>query len=111
MKLATDSLGFALTVSFYFVPLRVRGRLVAMVDADTQAVTIDTPHAIEISDELVDSELVEVVSHEVYHLFFSIRHLIKVDEETESLVFGQLVKHIHQASKNQLTKTDKLDKV
>lgn len=52
-------------------------------------------HYIELRRGLMGAERSEVIAHEVYHVFYSVRHLITVDEETEALIFGQLVKHAH----------------
>ena len=59
------------------------------------AVNPEAGHRIIISSELRGTEVAEVIAHEAYHLFYSIRPLITVDEETEAVVFGQLVKRIH----------------
>ena len=62
-------------------------------------VTPDVGHKIIINSNLQGDELAEVIAHEAYHLFYSVRPLITVDEETEAEVFGQLVKHIHATVK------------
>jgi hypothetical protein len=87
---ATDSLGFPLKVRILVGDFEKDGRHVAY-ENETGEVAPDCEHRIEIRDGLSDAYLAEVVSHEVYHLFYSIRRLITVDEETESQVFGQLV--------------------
>lgn len=59
----------------------------------------DMVHKITIIPDLSDDELIEVVAHEAYHVFYSVRHLIAVDEETEASVFGQLVEWIYATVK------------
>jgi hypothetical protein len=51
-------------------------------------------HKINIKSGLNSLTLSMVAAHEAYHMFYTIRHLITVDEETEAEVFGELVKKI-----------------
>lgn len=67
-------------------------------------VSADAPHTIQLQRGLDPLYLTEVISHEVYHLFYSVRHLITVDEEEQATIFGQLVKHIHEIYKQDMTK-------
>jgi hypothetical protein len=62
-------------------------------------VTAEASHKITINSNLRGDELAEVIAHEAYHMLYSVRHLITVDEETEAVVFGQLVKHIHATAR------------
>lgn len=95
-KVITDSLGFPLVVSIDIVEnLRVRGRHTTYSDENGNAL-VEAAHAIEIRYGLPKEEVAEVVSHEAYHLFYSVRHLITCDEETEAEVFGHLVRRIHK---------------
>ena len=93
-KLITDSLGFQLTVKIEVGAYDFRGSHSAYEDYDTKKVASDAEHVIRVQAGMGAEELAEVVSHECHHLFYSIRHLITVDEETEAEVFGQLVKRI-----------------
>lgn len=93
-RIVTDSLGFRLEVTIEFGAYPHRGRHVTF-ETDAGEVTADSTHRIEVNESLVGPELAEVISHECYHLFYSVRKLITVDEETEAIVFGQLVKHVH----------------
>jgi hypothetical protein len=92
-KIVTDSLGFRLELSITVEDMDGRGQH-KTYEQDGR-VTPDAIHRIAINAKLRDDELAEVIAHEAYHLFYSVRHLIAVDEETEAVVFGQLVKHIH----------------
>lgn len=96
-RIATDSLGFNLKVDIIIGDLQSRGRHKTYIDEQGQ--TDDTtPHRVELRYGLSDSELVEVVAHEAYHLFYSIRSRITVDEETEAEVFGHLVKRLYEVA-------------
>ncbi len=93
--LVTDSLGFQLRVEICITDdLSERGRHKTFEDEHGKAYK-DAPHRIRIRSGLLSGELSEVISHEVYHLFYSVRHLITADEETEAETFGHLVKRIH----------------
>lgn len=92
--LITDSLGFQLTVEIYVDAFEHLGQHNTHQD-EFGKVPPDAVHRIEIQQGLSSETLNEVIPHEVYHMFYSIRPLITVDEETEAEVFGQLVKHIH----------------
>ncbi len=97
--LITDSLGFRLEIEVVVIPFREIGRGQHKTYERDGRVPPDAPHRITIyanpHPTPDDKELAEVIAHEAYHLMYSIRHLITVDEETEAVVFGQLVKHIH----------------
>jgi hypothetical protein len=96
-KIVTDSLGFRLELSIVVESMPGRGQYETF--EQDGAVTPDAHHVIRINPNLQGDELAEVIAHESYHLFYSIRHLIAIDEETEAEVFGQLVKHIHARAK------------
>ena len=96
-SIVTDSLGFRLELSIIVEAMDERGRH-KTYEQDGK-VTPEASHKIIINANLRDDELAEVVAHEAYHLFYSVRHLIAVDEETEAVVFGQLVKHIHATAR------------
>jgi hypothetical protein len=102
-KIVTDSLGFRLEVSITVEAMPHRGKH-KTYEQDGK-VTPSTSHQIIISPEIQGDELAEVIAHEAYHLFYSVRHLITVDEETEATVFGQLVKRIHAVTANKLLET------
>ncbi len=92
-KIITDALGFRLEVSIIVADTAHRGQH-KTYERDGKVLE-GSSHVITISPNLYDDELSEVIAHEAYHLFYSVRDLITVDEETEALVFGQLVKRIH----------------
>ena len=96
-SIVTDSLGFRLELSIIIEEMDGRGRH-KTYEQDGK-VTPDASHKIIINANLRDDELAEVIAHEAYHLFYSVRHLIAVSEETEAVVFGQLVKHIHATAR------------
>jgi hypothetical protein len=96
-KLVTDSLGFRLELSITVEDMDGRGQ--HKTYEQEGCVTPDAIHKIIINANLRDDELAEVIAHEAYHLFYSVRHLIAVDEETETVIFGQLVKHIHATAR------------
>jgi len=98
-KIITDSLGFRLEVTVVIEEMAVRGQ--HKTHEQDGEVKPDAVHKIFIDSHLRGSELAEVIAHEAYHLFYSVRHLITVDEETEATVFGQLVKRIHNACAKQ----------
>ncbi len=93
-KRITDDLGFCLTVIVEVGPFPTSGahRTYETVYGD---VPKDQTHTIQLQSGLATDYLFEVITHEVYHLFYSIRPLITVDEETEVTVYGQLVKHVY----------------
>ena len=93
-KIVTDSLGFRLELSMVLDDKIERGQY-KTYECDGKVLQ-EVGHQISINPDLRDAELAEVVAHEAYHLFYSIRHLITVDEETEAQVFGQLVKHLQE---------------
>lgn len=90
----TDALGFPLRVKIEYGDFEIAARHITTEDASTGLVSSDAEHRIEMKYGLRLEELVDFASHEVYHLFFSIRHLITADEETQAEVFGQLVRHV-----------------
>lgn len=92
MRLVTDDLGFKLAVDIRFSDCE--GGRHSTYETTEGVVPGDAPHVIEISNALRGAELVEVVAHEVYHLFYAVRGLISVDEEAEVEVFGQLVSKV-----------------
>ena len=96
-SIVTDSLGFRLELSIIVEAMDGRGR--HKTYEQEGKVTPEASYKIIINANLRDDELAEVVAHEAYHLFYSVRHLIAVDEETEAVVFGQLVKHIHATAR------------
>ena len=91
--LVTDSLGFRLEIAIGIEEMTGRGQHKTYQQGEK--VYADAIHKITINANLCGDELAEVIAHEAYHMFYSVRHLITVDEETEAVVFGQLVKHIH----------------
>lgn len=92
-KIVTDSLGFRLELTISVEEMDGRGQ--HKTYEQDGLVKPDASHKIIIGVHLQGCELVEVIAHEAYHLFYSIRYLITVDEETEATVFGQLVRRIH----------------
>lgn len=93
-RILTDSLGFPLTVEIVIDDILPRGRHKTYEDADGR-VADGAIHIIEIRAGMNGPELAEVIAHEAYHLFYSVRDRITSDEETEAEVFGHLVKRIH----------------
>jgi hypothetical protein len=92
--LTTKSLGFKLTVRIEpLLRSKNRGQH-RCTETPSGKVSRTHSHTILISPALYGEELTEVVAHECCHLFFAIREYIKVGEETEATVFGQLVKWI-----------------
>lgn len=96
-KIVTNSLGFRLEVSIAIENIEGRGQH-KTYECDG-AIREDVGHKITIASRLRDDELAEVIAHEAYHLFESVKPLIKVDEETQAIVFGQLVARIHAAAR------------
>lgn len=96
-RIVTDSLGFRLEVEMVVCDIQPRGRHRTYEDEQGR-VGSGAPHRIEIDIALYGEELAEVIAHEVYHLFYSVRQLITTDEETEAEVFGHLVKRLHIAA-------------
>lgn len=96
MKIVTHSLGFRLEVAISIGDFPNLGSHRAYEDEDGRAAT-DVPHRINIRAGLDDATLNVVAAHEVYHLFYLLRPLIAVDEETEAEVFGELVGRVHAA--------------
>ena len=96
-SIVTDSLGFRLELTIIVEDMDGRGQ--HKTYEQEGRVTPDASHKIIINANLRDDELAEVIAHEAYHLFYSARHLVAVDEETEAEVFGQLVKHIHATAR------------
>ena len=103
----TDALGFPLKVRLVFAD---SSRHVTSQDAETGLVTRDAEHLIEIDKGLTNGDLAHDAAHEVFHLFYSIRHLIVVDEETQAEVFGQLVRHIYTAALESTQPADAADR-
>lgn len=97
-SLVTGMLGFELTVKITVGELAVSGRHKSYEDEHGNAVEGEV-HEITLAEGLEPDYLLEVVAHEVYHLFYSVRPFIKVGEEEEATVFGQLVKHIYNFAK------------
>lgn len=91
--LVTDCLGFPLNVKVVVDPSLDGGQHKTHED-ECGNVRPNAEHCIRIAANLKPDDLIEVAAHEVYHLFYSVRHLISVDEETESQAFGQLVRHV-----------------
>lgn len=102
-KIATDSLGFLLTVTILVGDFEKEARHVTFEDYETKLVGPDAPHRIEVQLGLTPKQLNDAAAHEAFHLFYSIRHLITADEETQAIVFGQLVSQIHECFENALT--------
>lgn len=94
-RIVTDSLGFRLEVEIETGEYDFRGRHHTYESADGQVVA-DAVHRISIQRGMPQPELAEVAAHECFHLFRAIRPLVVVDEETETEVFGQLVKHVYE---------------
>lgn len=94
-KLVTDALGFKLDVTILFGEFETHGQHITFQDENGK-VSADSPHTIKIQAGLDPAVLNGVVAHEVYHMFYSIRPLITVGEETEAEVFGELVGKIIQ---------------
>lgn len=93
--ISTDSLGFPLVVNINVEPMiGLRGNHMTYFNADTNLVDAETAHTITVVPDQDAAELIEVAAHECFHMFYSIRHLITAEEETQAEVFGQLVKHI-----------------
>jgi hypothetical protein len=95
-KIVTDALGFRLEVTFCIGDFKSLGQHVTFQD-ESGIVTEEAPHTINLKSGLARDVINTVVPHEVYHLFYSVRHLIKADEETEAEVFGELVGRILNA--------------
>ena len=93
-SIATDSLGFSLRVKISVGDFPHLGEHYTHEDLNG-LVNQSAEHEIKIRQGLSIEESNMVVAHEVYHLFYSIRHLIRVDEETEAEAFGELVARIH----------------
>lgn len=93
-KLITNALGFPLRLTVEVGHFKVLGTHKTFQDADTGLVGKDTAHTIRIKAEMNQAALNMAVPHEVYHLFYSVRHLITVNEETEAEAFGELVSKI-----------------
>lgn len=94
-RIITDALGFSLKVDVTVGYTKPRGRHKTYQD-EQGLVEAGAPHIIELRQGLRNEELVEVIAHEAYHLFYSIRNLITADEETEAETFGHLVKRLWQ---------------
>ena len=99
-EIVTDALGFRLEVAISVGDFPRGGRH-RTYEAEDGRVPGDAPHAIQISKDLTHEDLHEVIGHEAYHLFYSIRHLITVDEETEAEVFGQLLRRAHAVARQE----------
>lgn len=94
MKITTDSLGFELKVDIELDERVNGGRHVVYADENGR-VPADAGHMIALSTSLDHRELVRIAAHEAYHLFYSIRDQITVDEETQASVFGDLVRAVY----------------
>src|SRR5689334_15220201 len=90
----TDDLGFRLKVIVSIGDFQKLGEHRTYVDGDSDRVTEEMNHRLNIKSGLESRTLGLVAAHEVYHLFYSVRHLITTDEETQAEVFGDLVGHI-----------------
>lgn len=90
----TDSLGFPLRVEVIIDPnLDVLGKQVSFEDENGNVVA-DAPHRIFLKEGLSVPMLVDVISHETYHLFYALRAHITADEETQAEVFGNFVRNV-----------------
>jgi hypothetical protein len=94
-QLLTDALGFPLKVVVSVGDFPNLGQHRTHQDAESGQVSPDAVHYLNFKAGLESSVLNVVIPHEVYHLFYSVRHLITVDEETESEAFGELVGRVH----------------
>lgn len=93
-KLATDGLGFPLEVSIEVGDFESLGSHKTFYNHETGLVEQTAPHIIRIKSGLDRNAISMVVAHEVYHMFYSIRHLIACGEESEAETFGELVSKI-----------------
>ena len=96
-KLATDGLGFPLEVTIEVGDFDSLGQHKTFFNHETGLVDKGAPHTIRIKSGLGRNALNTVVPHEVYHLFYSVRHLITSGEEAEAETFGELVGRILNA--------------
>lgn len=90
----TDSLGFKLHVEIIIDEKMTGGRHITYADTKGR-VPNGAKHIIRLEPNLSSADLITIAAHEAYHLFYSIRHLITADEETEAETFGHLVKRIY----------------
>lgn len=93
-RITTDALGFPLTVEIVIGDILPRGRHKTYEDEAGRGPD-DAIHILELRAGLTGAELAEVIAHEAYHLFYCVRDLIAVGEETEAEVFGHFVKRMH----------------
>ena len=93
-KRITEDLGFPLTVVIEVGDFEISGRH-RTYETEYGEVPKEQTHTIQLQRDLALDYLFEVITHEVYHLFYSLRPHIKVDEETETTVYGQLVRHAY----------------
>jgi hypothetical protein len=94
-RIVTDALGFPLKVAIVVRDLgQAAGRHVTY-ETPEGLVQPDAEHRIELDPSLEPGALIDACSHEAYHLFYSVRHLITADEETQAEVFGHLVRRLY----------------
>lgn len=99
-RLVTDALGFRLEVVISIGDFPNLGQHRVDADAETGKVIAQATHHLNIKAGLDASSLTLVVAHEIYHLFYSVRHLITVDEEIEAEAFGELIKRVLAISRH-----------
>lgn len=85
-----DALGFCLSVTVNLDNKNRLGSHKTWVNAKG-LVRRSSRHEIRLQPGMDRGTAEIVVSHEIYHLFYSIRHLITADEETQAEVFGEFV--------------------
>lgn len=88
--LETDSLGFLLRVQINVGDFETLGQHKTYTDENGKVLP-SSLHILNFQVNMERTSVNTVTAHEVYHLFYSIRDLISVDEETEAEVFGELV--------------------
>lgn len=93
-KIITDGLGFPLEVTITIGEFEKLGSHVCYENAETGLVDAGTPHKINVKNVSDPADAAMIASHEVYHLFKSVKHLITADEEIQTECFGELVKII-----------------
>lgn len=93
-KLVTEALGFELSAEIEFGDFPTLGAHRCYEEVDSGKVQAGTPHRIQIKEGLDAETLCMVASHEVYHLFKSVSHLVAVEDECEAETFGELVRMI-----------------
>lgn len=94
-KLETERLGFHILIDVVIdddLQQNV-GNYETIEHPITHLVPEGAPHTITIKGQLQNPVL--IITHECYHLFYAIRHLIKCEEEIECEVFGDLCQNIY----------------